>query len=94
MSPRGAGIKVCSGGITGMGERVEGDLGMLVLPNRHSSGMASSMCRLVALRSALGRDMHPNRRLVFRAAANNGWHRLRPASPARVRSSYKCVARR
>lgn len=43
MSPRGAGIKVCSGGITGTGEDVEGGLGMLIPPKRLSYGMASSM---------------------------------------------------
>ncbi|WP_283810929.1 hypothetical protein [Bradyrhizobium genosp. SA-3] len=32
-APRGAGIKVCGGGITGMGERVEDGLDMLVLPD-------------------------------------------------------------
>lgn len=48
MSPRGAGIKVCSGGITGTGRRVEGGLGMLIMPKRLSYGMASSMCRFCA----------------------------------------------
>ncbi|SDJ13131.1 hypothetical protein SAMN05216338_104054 [Bradyrhizobium sp. Rc2d] len=33
VSPRGAGIKVRGGGITGMGERVEDGLDMLVLPD-------------------------------------------------------------
>lgn len=61
VSPRAAGIKVCSSGIIGMDENVEGRLGMLVLPaNLLRPGKRADQpvergpraCRPVTLRSS------------------------------------------